>query len=126
MSRDTIFVEGILLFGHHGATQEERILGQHFEIDVEVEANLSVPRASDELGDTINYGDVYGTVREVLEGPSFNLLERLADEIAERVLAGYRALAVRVRVSKPHRPVRGGVARSAGVEGYLERERDSL
>ena len=122
MSRDTIFLEGMIFFGHHGAKQEERALGERFEVDVEIEANLSVPRASDKLADTINYSDVYAAVRGVMEGPSVFLLERLADEIAARVLGEFRVLAVRVRVSKPHKPVRGGVLRSVGVEVYRERE----
>ncbi len=126
MSRDTIFLEGMLFFGHHGATQEERTLGQQFEVDVEIEANLSVPRASDSLADTINYGDVHAVVRSVLEGPGFNLVERVADEVAARVLAEFNPLAVRVRISKPHRPVRGGVLRSVGVEVYREREADDV
>lgn len=112
----------MLLFGRHGAKPEERTLGQQFEVDVELEANLSVARVSDRLADTINYGDVYATVRSVIEGPSFELLERVADEIAERVLAEYRPLAVRVRVSKPHKAVRGGILRSVGVEVYRKRE----
>ena len=123
MSRDTIFLEGMLFFGHHGATQEERTLGQQFEVDVELEANLSFARASDKLLDTINYSDVYATVRSVVEGPGFSLLERVADEIAERVIGEFRPLAVRVRVSK-HRPVNGGFLRSVGVEVYREREEE--
>ena len=114
----------MLFFGHHGAKDEERVLGEQFEVDVEIEANLSVPRASDRLSDTINYGDVHAIVRKVIEGPSYFLLERLADEIAGRVLTEFRALAVRVRVSKPHKPVRGGVLRSVGVEVYREREEE--
>lgn len=123
MSRDTIFLEGMLFFGHHGATVEERTLGQQFEVDVELEANLSVARANDKLADTINYSDVYVTVRMVVEGPGFNLLERLADEVAGRVIAQFHPLAVRVRVSK-HRPVRGGMLRAVGVEIYREREEE--
>ena len=114
----------MLFFGHHGAKQEERVLGEQFEVDVEIEANLSVPLASDKLTDTINYSEVYATVRSIIEGPSFFLLERLVDEIAARVLREFRVLAVRVRVSKPHKPVRGGVVRSVGVEVYREREEE--
>jgi dihydroneopterin aldolase len=122
MSRDTIFIEGMLFFGHHGATQEERVLGQHFEVDLEIEANLSMARASDRLADTISYGDVYNTVKSVVEGPSFTLLERVADEVAQRVMAEYHPLSVRVRIGKPRLALRGGVIRSVGVEVYHERE----
>lgn len=118
---DRILLEGMLFFGRHGALEEERALGQHFEVDVELEADLSLPRSTDNLGDTIDYGKVYATVKQVVEGPSRNLLERLADEIASRILAEFSPQAVRVRVKKPRLPMGGGVLNSVSVEVYQER-----
>ncbi len=115
---DRIILEGMVFFGRHGARKEEQALGQHFEVDLEIEADLSTPRASDHLRDTINYGDVYATVKAVVEGPSMRLLERVADEIATRVMVEFSPLAVRVRVKKPRLPLRGGVVSSVGVEVY--------
>ena len=119
---DRILMEGMLFFGKHGAREEERSLGQQFEVEVEIEADLSVSRASDKLQDAIDYGEVYATVKAVMEGPSRSLLERLADEIASRLLTQFSPLAVRVRVKKPRLPVRGGVTSGVSVEVYRRSE----
>ena len=115
---DRIILEGLVLFGHHGALTEERALGEQFEIDVEMETSLAKAGASDALADTINYGDVYAAVREIVEGPSVQLVEHLADRISARLLSDFSPDAVRIRVRKPRKPVRGGVMRSVGVEIY--------
>ena len=117
---DRILLEGMLFFGRHGVSPEEKALGQQYQVDVEVEADLSAARASDTLQDTIDYRELYATVKAVIEGPSRNLLERLADEIASRVLAQFSLRAVRVRVQKPRLPLGRGVALGASVEVYQE------
>ncbi len=111
----------MLFFGRHGAWPEERSLGRQFEVDVELHADLSKPRRTDRLADTIDYGEVFAVVREVIEGPSRNLLERLADEVASRLLKRFPAQAVRVRVKKPRLPIHGGVLDSVSVEVWQER-----
>ncbi len=108
-SIDTIVLEGMVFFGRHGASDHEKAMGQNFEVDVEIEADLSKARQSDDLGDTIDYGEVYEIVKGVVEGPSMNLIERVADEVAKRLTAQFNPDAVRVRVTKPELPVRGGV-----------------
>lgn len=120
-SLDVIRLTGMVFFGRHGARKEEQSLGRHFEVDVEIEADLSAARASDRLADTIDYGEVYETVRQVMQGPSRNLLERLADEVARRILERFPAEAVRVRVKKPRLPIHGGVLDTVVVEVYLHR-----
>jgi dihydroneopterin aldolase len=120
-ARDVIRLSGMLFFGRHGARAEERSLGRQFEVDVEVHANLSKARRSDRLSDTIDYGEVYAVVREIIEGPSRNLLERLASDVATRILERFPAEAVRVRVKKPRLPIHGGVLDSVSVEVWVER-----
>ena len=120
-SRDVIYLDGMLFFGRHGARKEEQTLGQQFKVDIVLEADLSLPRKTDRLADTIDYGLVYEVAREVIEGPSYNLLERLAEEVAVRVLKRFPAKAVRVRVQKPRLPIRGGVLDGVAVEVYRRR-----
>ena len=113
---DIISLEGMVFFGRHGARKEERSLGQQFEVDVHVEADLSQARTTDNLGDTIDYGEIYTIAKDVIEGPSFNLLERLADEIALRIMDRLPADGVRIKVKKPRLPIHGGVLNGAAVE----------
>ena len=83
------------------------------EIDLDVEADLSVAGASDELADTIDYGALCDTVAAVVANGAPQLLEHLAAEIAVAVLAvDRRATAVTVAVRKLRPPVPHALATS--------------
>ena len=122
MPTDRILLEGILCYGHHGVAPEEKKLGQRFVVDLEVERELRQAGRSDELADTVDYRIAHCIVREVLEGPSRNLLENLAETIASRILRELPAEAVRVRIKKPGVPIEGGNLAHAGVEIYRKAE----
>jgi dihydroneopterin aldolase len=77
---------------------------QLLEVDVELEADLSRASRSDRLEDTVDYGPLIATVRSVVEGRSFRLLEAIAGAIADEVL-GVTAGPVTVRVRKLAVPV---------------------
>jgi len=114
-------VEGMLFFGKHGVSAEEKVLGQQFEVDVELKADLTAPRSSDNLDETIDYRHIHSIAKAIIEGPSRNLLERLAGDIATQLLAKLPADAVRVKVRKPLLPLGGGVSKGVAVEVYQPR-----
>lgn len=120
--RDRIILEGMQLYGYHGANPEERALGQPYIVDLAVELDLSKPGASDRLEDTVSYPQLFRTVQEILEGESKNLLEATAQAIADKVLAQFPVMAVRVCLKKPRPPIRGSVIENAAVEIYRVRE----
>ena len=72
---DRIILDGMRFFAFHGNDIEERRLGQPFVVDLELETDLSIAGASDDLGDTINYAEVYRAVRRMMERTPRNLLE---------------------------------------------------
>ena len=113
---DRIFLKGMVFYGYHGATPQEKELGQPFVVDLELEVDLKAPGASDDLRDTVDYSRVYRAVKETVEGPSRNLLESLAEEVAQELLRTFSLDGVRVRVTKPHVPIKGAVLEGAGVE----------
>ena len=119
---DRIILEGIQLYGYHGANPEEKALGQPYTVDLAVELDLTKPGASDRLEDTVSYPQLYRAVQEVLEGESKNLLEAMAQAIANKVLAQFPVTAVRVLLRKPRPPIRGSVIENATVEIYRVRE----
>ena len=86
--------------GRHGVGAAEREHPQDFKVDVELEAELAAAAASDQIADTVDYRQVRAAAKDVIEGPSRALLESLAGDIAERVLALPRVQAVSVRVTK--------------------------
>lgn len=108
-------------YGRHGAHPDERELGQTYRVDVAVAHDLARAGKSDALADTIDYGVVHAIAREVVEGEPRELLERVAAEIASRILSQTTADAVRVRLAKPHPPIAGADVDEAAVE--IERHR---
>lgn len=101
MSKDRIALRGIRAFGRHGANPGERDAAQALDVDVEIEIDLGRARASDALGETLDYAVLHEQIVAIVRDRSFALLERLGDEIAAAVLADSRVDAVTVTVAKP-------------------------
>ena len=118
---DVIRLQGMTFSAAHGASPGERMSERRFIVDLEVEADLRHAGATDDLADTVNYSTLHGAVRDVLTGPPVNLLETLAERIAQRVLRDFPVTAVRVRVGKPGVPVDEGGRAMASVEVRRER-----
>jgi dihydroneopterin aldolase len=93
-------LEGLSVFGHHGARPYEKEAGQRLEVDLELEPADDRAEKSDKLGDAVDYDRLYQTVREVVEQRSFHLLEALAACTAEAILERFAVRRVRVRIAK--------------------------
>ena len=91
-------LEGLEIFGHHGATEQEQDRGQTFLYDVRLE--VSDAALSDRLEDAVDYEDVAATVRDVSDARRFHLLEALAAAVADAVNDRFDVERVRVRVRK--------------------------
>lgn len=104
---DRIELRGLRVLGTHGVLPEERSRPQPFEIDLDLFADLRVAGGSDDLADTIDYGAVASAAAAAVEGPHADLLEHLAERVAEAALgaAGGRASGVTVTVRKLRPPV---------------------
>jgi dihydroneopterin aldolase len=108
MAPDEITLQNMAFYGFHGSDPSESKLGGRFFVDAVLRADLSVPGRSDRLEDTVNYETAYRIIREHVEGKRFNLLEALAQQIADALLAQFPAVeAVTIRVRKPGVPLRG-------------------
>ena len=95
-----IRLEGLSVFGHHGARPYEKEAGQRLEVDLELDPIDDRAESSDRLGDAVDYDHLYRTVREVVEGQSYHLLEKLAATVASTILERFTIRKVRVRISK--------------------------
>jgi dihydroneopterin aldolase len=96
----TIRLEGLSVFGHHGARPYEKEAGQRLEVDLELNPITDRAESSDKLADAVDYDLLYKIVREVVEGESFHLLEALAARVAETILDRHPIQRVKVRISK--------------------------
>jgi len=100
-ARTRLAVNGIRLDGRHGVFAEEKRDGNRFEIDVEIEADLTKALATDQLEDTIDYGSIVRSVEEINRMRRFNLIESFAGAISDDLLARFPSIEeVVVRVKK--------------------------
>lgn len=113
---DWIRLSGMRFYARHGVQEDERELGQTYRVDVALAYDLSRAARSDALADTIDYGAVFASVRQVVEGEPRKLIERVAEDVARRLLADTPATTVRVRVRKPHPPIAGADVEEEAVE----------
>ena len=103
-------------YGYHGVNPEEKVQGQKFIIDVDINCNLSLPGQTDDLNDTVNYSDIYKLIKNIVEGPSLDLIESVAEKIAKSILSTTQADAVTVTVAKMNPPIKGSQIKSAAPQ----------
>lgn len=109
-------------YGFHGLLPEENKLGQRFNVDVALFVNLKKAGVTDDMHDSVHYGQAYDLVKEIVEGEAKNLIEAVADIIAEKLLDSFDLLeAVQVKVIKPDPPIPGHY-HSVAVEIYREKK----
>jgi 7,8-dihydroneopterin aldolase/epimerase/oxygenase len=119
---DKILLNNMQFYGFHGLLPEENKLGQRFNVDLELHLDLRKPGRSDDMYDSIHYGHVYNAVKEVVEGEAKNLIEAVAEGVAEKLLVSFDLLeACRVKIIKPDPPIPGHY-QSVAVEIYREKK----
>ena len=102
---DTIRLQGLRVRGRHGVLPAEQELGQLFVVDLTLGLDLSAAAASDDVRDTVHYGELAERVAGIVAGEPVQLLERLAARIAAAVLEDRRVDTVEVTVHKPAAPI---------------------
>lgn len=102
---DRIELRGLRVRGHHGVFDHEKRDGQDFLIDIVAWLDLAPAAASDALDDTLHYGVLAERAAAIVAGPPRDLIETVAGEIADDVLADPRVARVEVTVHKPAAPI---------------------
>jgi dihydroneopterin aldolase / 2-amino-4-hydroxy-6-hydroxymethyldihydropteridine diphosphokinase len=116
VSRARLFLSGIRAEGRHGARTGEKDTPQPFVVDLD----LDVEVGEDRIDGTADYREIVESVREVIAGGSFDLIESMAEAIAERVVSVDRVASATAVVHKPHAAERleiDGVAAAATAPG---------
>ena len=110
-----IFVQDLEFFAYLGFFEEERRVGNRFNLNLEVEATEEAGK-SDLLEDTLDYAGLAQTAVDAATASKYATVERAVDEIGSRILANFpRAQSVRVRLAKLSPPMVFQVA-AAGVD----------
>ena len=104
-ARDQVALRGLAGFGHHGVFDFEREQGQRFVADVVCSLDLAPAAETDDLQQTVDYGQLAADVVADIEGEPLDLIEALADRIARTCLRRPAVQSVEVTVHKPDAPM---------------------
>ncbi len=98
---DRIAVRGLTAHAYHGVYEAERRLGQTFRVDAVLELDTAPAAAGDDLERTVNYAELARALHGVLTGEPVDLLETLAQRLADVCLDAPLVDAVEITVHKP-------------------------
>ncbi|MCT1901837.1 dihydroneopterin aldolase [Oceanobacillus sojae] len=118
---DKIVLKRMQFYGYHGLLPEENTLGQRFYVDADLYLSLKKAGESDAMEDSVHYGEAYEKIKHIVEEKRFNLIEAVAEAIAEELFVSFKLLeACTIHVTKPDPPI-PGYYESVAVEIYRER-----
>ena len=104
---DKIIVKNLKLFCYHGVNPEEKEDGQNFVFDIEASVNLNLPCVTDNVDDTVSYAKIIKTVRRVAQCEKNDLLERVAQRVADELFAEFdKIMALNITLKKPEAPIK--------------------
>ena len=103
---DTIRIENLKVFAHHGVFEEEKRNGQDFYVNARLVSDLKKAGMTDCLTDSTHYGEVCQQMEKSLTKESYDLIERAAEKTAEDILLHFPLIReVTLELRKPHAPI---------------------
>ncbi|WP_392486497.1 2-amino-4-hydroxy-6-hydroxymethyldihydropteridine diphosphokinase [Haloimpatiens sp. FM7315] len=113
---DKIFIKDLEVFANHGVYLEEKKLGQKFLISAEVFLDLQEAGISDNLNETVNYGQLCYEIENTFRQDTFDLIEKAAEKTAAYILLKYPLITrLKLKVKKPFAPI-GKSLKYAAIE----------
>ena len=119
---DELSIWGIECYGHHGVFDHEKRDGQTFVVDLTLGIDTASAAATDDLRDTVDYGSLVAAVKHAVEVDPVDLIETLAQRLADVCLRDGRVEWARITVHKPDAPIE---ATFGDVTLTITRERPS-
>ncbi|MCI5759768.1 MAG: 2-amino-4-hydroxy-6-hydroxymethyldihydropteridine diphosphokinase [Eubacterium sp.] len=106
-SHDEIRIDNLTVFAKHGVYKEEAVLGQKFTVSAVLYTDIRKPGLTDNLENTINYGEVCHEITAFLTDRRFQLIEACAEQLAEHLLIKYEGLLreITLEIHKPWAPI---------------------
>ncbi|ACY40312.1 dihydroneopterin aldolase [Blattabacterium sp. (Blattella germanica) str. Bge] len=110
-----IILDNIRLFGFHGCLSEEKRIGSHYTVNIEIELDFNEASTHDNLSKTIDYVNLYYLVKEEMKIHS-KLIEHLAQRIIQRIKKKYKEFLIeikhiKVKICKENPPIQGNIDR---------------
>lgn len=102
-----IQIRGLRVYGYHGVLEHEKNEGQYFIVDASIKIDAERASATDDIANTVSYAELAHLISENVRNNPVNLLESLAQRLADEVLFAARPWAskVKITVSKPDAPI---------------------
>lgn len=113
---DIVFIEQLTVITTIGVYDWEQKIHQKLVFDIEMAWDNRQAAQSDDVADCLSYADISEEVINHVSNGRFALVERVAEEVAQRLLSRFRSPWVRIKVSKP-----GAVAQASNVGVIIER-----
>lgn len=103
---DKIYLKDVEIFANHGVFKEEKILGQKFIFDIELELDLSKAGKTSDLESSVHYGELCLGMEKVVLEKDYDLIETVGEKVASFILNEYNQVKnVKVKVKKPWAPI---------------------
>ena len=102
---DTLTLHGLRVRGHHGVLPEEREQGQIFVVDAVLDMDVDDAARTDDLTKTVDYADLAHRLAAIVGGEPVNLIETLAQRLADCCLQDALVTRVTITVHKPDAPI---------------------
>ncbi len=95
-----VCLKDLVVEGKHGVHEHEKVTPQRFNINLELEVNTPRAFISDDIDDTVSYSEIRRTIIQTVQDNTFDLIERLADEIIHALSADKRIKTISIAIEK--------------------------
>ena len=103
---EQILVQGLQVFGYHGVYEQEKEEGQTFLVNCVMDTSFASAIHSDDVGETVDYGTVCLFIKKYFEEKVYDLLEKVADELATSIMYAFPGIEkIQIQITKPNAPI---------------------
>ncbi len=103
---DYITIKNLKIFAHHGVLPEETKNGQDFYVNAKLYLDLSFAGKTDDLTQSVHYGEVSLFIEQYMKQNTFQLLESVAENMSRAILLAYPLIEqIDLSISKPNAPI---------------------
>ncbi len=103
---EQILVQGLQVFGYHGVYEQEKEEGQTFLVNCVMDTSFASAIHSDDVGETVDYGTVCLFIKKYFEEKAYDLLEKVADELATSIMYAFPGIEkIQIQITKPNAPI---------------------
>lgn len=115
-----IIIEEMKFFAYHGVLPQENVVGATYKVSLNIKTDFTRAALADELDGTINYAEVYETVKREMEINS-KLLENLAYRISDRLFEDFQTIEeIEISIYKENPPM-GADCKNVGIRAIFKR-----